>query len=223
MRWPVVRLIAAREIRDQTPRSPHALPHPRPARTHVPALRGCGVTVRRGDQGEETHRSAWSAPSTCPRPSPSVAPVAGAAGRACPDRAARFPRFSSTTSSPKTTSPPIPMAASSSSRTLPPPMRSSSRRGEVDAILVIDPDLAAKLERGEKPTVRVLAREGEENSKIAVRRLTGVLRLWIDEVRSVRFVRAGLPATSTCPSRSRTRSRTSPTRRRCSTSFATCS
>src|SRR5262245_29319030 len=64
---------------------------------------------------------------------------------------------------------------------------------KVDAILVIDPDLTAKLERGERPTVRVLGRDGEENSKLAVRRLTGVLKKWVDDVKAARFARAGLP------------------------------
>jgi sodium transport system permease protein len=64
---------------------------------------------------------------------------------------------------------------------------------QVDAIVVIDPDLAARLERGERPTIRVLGREGEENSKLAVRRVTGALRKWVADVKAVRFARAGLP------------------------------
>jgi len=66
----------------------------------------------------------------------------------------------------------------------------------VDAIVVIDPGLAATLERGDpgdKPAVRVLGRDGEENSKLAVRRVTGVLRKWAGEVKAARFVRRGLP------------------------------
>ncbi|MDB5308924.1 MAG: family transporter protein [Gemmataceae bacterium] len=65
---------------------------------------------------------------------------------------------------------------------------------EVDAIVVVDRDLAARLERGERPGVRVLGREGEENSKLAVRRVSGVLRKWVGEVKAARFARAGLPA-----------------------------
>ena len=55
---------------------------------------------------------------------------------------------------------------------------------QVDAILVVDPKLTKKLEDGERPTLRVLARDGEENSKLAVRRLTGVLHNWADEVKA---------------------------------------
>jgi sodium transport system permease protein len=64
---------------------------------------------------------------------------------------------------------------------------------EVDAIVAFDPDTAAKLERGEKATVRVLGRDGEENSKLAVRRVTSVLRKWAEDVKAAKFARAGLP------------------------------
>jgi sodium transport system permease protein len=65
---------------------------------------------------------------------------------------------------------------------------------EADAVLVVDPQLADKLERGEQPVVEVLAREGEENSKLAVRRLMGVLHAWSEGVKKARFARAGRPA-----------------------------
>lgn len=70
---------------------------------------------------------------------------------------------------------------------------------QVDAILVIDPELIKKLERGERPTVRVLARDGEENSKLTVRRLTGVLHSWLEDVKAARFARAGLPTNFDSP------------------------
>jgi sodium transport system permease protein len=63
---------------------------------------------------------------------------------------------------------------------------------QADAVLVIEPDFLAKLERGERPSVRVIGREGEENSKLAVRRLVLVLRRWADSVKTTRFARAGL-------------------------------
>jgi sodium transport system permease protein len=66
-------------------------------------------------------------------------------------------------------------------------------RREADALLVIEPDFLAKLENGERPTIRVSEREGEENSKLAVRRLVAVLRRWADGVKATRFTRAGLP------------------------------
>jgi sodium transport system permease protein len=63
----------------------------------------------------------------------------------------------------------------------------------LDAMIVVEPGLAAKLERGERPAVRVLGRDGEENSKLTVRRVTGLLRKWVADVKVVRFARQGLP------------------------------
>ncbi|QDU19399.1 ABC transporter permease subunit [Urbifossiella limnaea] len=65
---------------------------------------------------------------------------------------------------------------------------------EVDVVVVVEPGLAERLERGERPVVRVMGREGEENSKLAVRRVMGVLRKWAAGVKTARFARAGLPA-----------------------------
>jgi len=65
---------------------------------------------------------------------------------------------------------------------------------EIDALLVIDPDFQAKLDRGEKPVLQILGREGEENSKLAVQRLTAALRKWQARLRQVHFLRAGLPS-----------------------------
>ena len=64
---------------------------------------------------------------------------------------------------------------------------------EADAVVVIEPGAAAKMARGERPVVRVLGREGEENSKLAVQRVASALRRWADDVKAVRFARAGLP------------------------------
>jgi sodium transport system permease protein len=47
------------------------------------------------------------------------------------------------------------------------------------------------MERGERPELRVLGRDGEENSKLAVQRSTAVLHRWADDVKAVRFFRAG--------------------------------
>jgi sodium transport system permease protein len=72
-------------------------------------------------------------------------------------------------------------------------------RREADAILVIDPDFTAKLEHNERPVLRILGRDGEENSKLAIRRLTDILRDWADGLKAVRFARAGLPANFDSP------------------------
>ena len=64
---------------------------------------------------------------------------------------------------------------------------------QVDAVVVVDADTAAKLERGERPAMRVLGRDGEENSKLAVQRVTAVLHRWADDVKTAKFARNGLP------------------------------
>ena len=64
---------------------------------------------------------------------------------------------------------------------------------QVDAVIIVSPDAAAKLERGERPELRVLGRDGEENSKLAVQRVTDVLRRWAEDVKAARFARRGLP------------------------------
>lgn len=64
---------------------------------------------------------------------------------------------------------------------------------QIDAILVVDTELTAKMERGERPVLRILGRDGEENSKLAVQRLTGVLRKWVGDVKADRFARHNLP------------------------------
>ena len=45
----------------------------------------------------------------------------------------------------------------------------------VEGMLVVEPERAGRLESGERGRSRVLGSEGGENSRIAVRRLTGVL------------------------------------------------
>jgi sodium transport system permease protein len=63
----------------------------------------------------------------------------------------------------------------------------------VDAVVVIEPGTAEKLDRGERPAVRVLGSDGVEDSKLAVQRTTGVLNRWSSDVKAVRFFRAGKP------------------------------
>jgi sodium transport system permease protein len=68
------------------------------------------------------------------------------------------------------------------------------RAREVDALVVIPPDLLADLDRGSKPEVRILGREGDETSKLAVARADAILGRWRDHLKEVRFARRGLPA-----------------------------
>lgn len=67
-----------------------------------------------------------------------------------------------------------------------------SRRA--DAVLVVSPGLAADLDKREaKPAVKILQREGDAKSKATAKRLTAVVRAWEAKLREVRFQRAGLP------------------------------
>ncbi|HJZ91062.1 MAG TPA: ABC transporter permease subunit [Gemmataceae bacterium] len=68
------------------------------------------------------------------------------------------------------------------------------RNREVDAIVVIPPDVFAGVEKGTKPAVRILGRDGDQTSKLAVERVGAVLERWRARVKEVRFARRGLPA-----------------------------
>ena len=68
------------------------------------------------------------------------------------------------------------------------------RTRQADALLVVPPGFAADLnDPAKKPTLTVRGREGDDKSKIAVRRLTALVRHWEGQLRQERFVRRGLP------------------------------
>src|SRR4029079_17967904 len=64
---------------------------------------------------------------------------------------------------------------------------------QVHAILVIPDDFSAKLLGGGRPVIEVLTREGDEISKLATKRLSGVLANYRKALRQARFMREGLP------------------------------
>lgn len=64
---------------------------------------------------------------------------------------------------------------------------------QVDALLVIDPQFLDHLRQGIRPQVQILARDAEENSKLAMQRLNAVLRKWQARLKQVHLIRAGLP------------------------------
>ena len=61
-------------------------------------------------------------------------------------------------------------------------------------LLVVPPDFQEKLKLGERPVLEILGREGDEGSKLAVRRLGGIIRRYQQKFKEVRFARQGLPA-----------------------------
>lgn len=68
------------------------------------------------------------------------------------------------------------------------------RQREVDALLIIPPDVMAGIENGQKPEVRILGREGDDTSKLAVARVEAIVSHWRERLKEVRFARQGLPA-----------------------------
>jgi sodium transport system permease protein len=64
---------------------------------------------------------------------------------------------------------------------------------QIDVLLTVPPDFRDRLARGEAPAVELYAREGDDLSKLATRRLTNVLRLYRMALRQARFARGGLP------------------------------
>jgi len=64
----------------------------------------------------------------------------------------------------------------------------------VDLLLVVPSDLLASLDANGRANLDVYYREGDERSRLADRRLKGVLNRWEDQLKAVRFLRRGLPA-----------------------------
>jgi sodium transport system permease protein len=65
---------------------------------------------------------------------------------------------------------------------------------QVDTLLVVPADFLDKLRRNERPAITILGREGDETSKLAVKRLGAIAARWQQKMRQVRFARANLPA-----------------------------
>src|SRR5262245_7759206 len=197
MRWPVVRLIAAREVRDQL----------RDRRTlflilglpvlMCPLFVGVGLLFVAAIKEKKFVVGVVGA-EYLPKPQADVAPgpaaVAGVPAGYAYHHRREFPPLLVDDKFPEPYLAADPDGGRLVATTLPEADEGLLASRKVDAILVIDRELTAKLERGERPVVRVLGRDGEENSKLAVRRLTGVLKRWVDEVKATRFARLGLAA-----------------------------
>lgn len=196
MRWSVVRLIAAREVRDQL----------RDRRTlflilglpvlMYPLFVGVGVLFVTALKEKKLVVGVVGA-EHLPAAEPDLTPLAGGAGGAAHQLRAYPPLFgpdgqfappysaTALDSAPMTATP---LAAAPDAD-----LEARLAARQVDAVVVIEPGTADKLARGERPVVRVLGRDGEENSKLAVQRVTGVLGRWGDDVKAARFARRGLP------------------------------
>jgi len=67
----------------------------------------------------------------------------------------------------------------------------TSRR--IDAMVIFPPGLVADIEAGRRPRILIKDRDGDNISKLAGRRVGGVLNRWQLRLRGVRFARMGLP------------------------------
>jgi sodium transport system permease protein len=197
MRWSVVRLITAREVRDQL----------RDRRTlflilglpvlMYPLFVGVGILFITALKEKKFVVGVVGA-EHLPKPGPDLAPVGGRAAAAAQELRAYPPLFGDGGGfNPRYTS--EAGAAPLLVKTLP-EVGDEELKAKyldtraVDAVVRVEPGAAAKLEAPEgRAEVRVLGREGEENSKLAVQRVAAVLRRWADDVKAVRFARAGLP------------------------------
>ncbi|MEO2088282.1 MAG: ABC transporter permease [Gemmataceae bacterium] len=64
----------------------------------------------------------------------------------------------------------------------------------VQAVLVIPSGFAVDLEAGKRPKLTFLSRDGDDKSKVAVRRLGDIVGEWEKRAKAVRFQRDGKPA-----------------------------
>jgi len=65
---------------------------------------------------------------------------------------------------------------------------------QVDLLLVVPPGFLEQLQRGERPAVYVLTREGDERSRQTNMRFAGVLARWKKKLKETRLLRQGLAA-----------------------------
>jgi sodium transport system permease protein len=77
--------------------------------------------------------------------------------------------------------------------TLPDSDRGPLNRREVDVLLSVPADFRSRLEHGERPEVVVLSRDGDETSKLGAKRLSRVLGRYKKTLKNTRFARHGLP------------------------------
>lgn len=63
-----------------------------------------------------------------------------------------------------------------------------------DVLLLIPANLTEELKAGRRPTVTIRAREGDDKSKLAARRLSAILKVWKGKIAEKRNVERGLPA-----------------------------
>jgi sodium transport system permease protein len=63
---------------------------------------------------------------------------------------------------------------------------------QVDLLLIIPPDFQTRLQSGDRPAVYIMAREGDDRSRLVSARLNGVLGRWKKRIKEIRLLRIGL-------------------------------
>jgi sodium transport system permease protein len=194
MRWSVVRLIAVREVRDQL----------RDRRTlflilglpilMYPLFVGVGVLFITALK-EKKLKVGLVGAEHLPKPGADFTPALGGAGgavqqmRAYPPLVGENGQFLPRYASDAPDAVPLEVVGAQSEEEL----QALLAAGQVHAVIKVEPGTAEKLDRGERPTIRIDGIDGIEDSKLAVQRATGVLNRWSADVRAVRFFRAGKP------------------------------
>ncbi len=197
MRWSVVRLITAREVRDQL----------RDRRTlflilglpvlMYPLFVGVGILFITALKEKKFVVGVVGA-EHLPKQGPNLTPLLGGPGRAAQELRSYPALFEADGQFAPRYAADSPGSAPLVTKSLPELSDDDLRAKfldtrQVDAVVRIEPDIAGKLEKRKQPEIHILGREGEENSKLAVQRVASVLRRWADDVKAVRFARAGLP------------------------------
>lgn len=201
MRWSVVRLIAAREVRDQL----------RDRRTlflilglpvlMYPLFVGVGILFYTALK-EKKLVIGIVGERHLPKPQPDVTPAAGGAAGAV-QRMGAYPSLLGAdgqflphyaADAPDAAPLAVRLLDDQSDESL----QALLAARQVDAVIVIEPGTAEKLRAldgkpADRPVVRVLGSDGVENSKLATQRATGALNRWSADVKAARFVRAGKP------------------------------
>lgn len=63
---------------------------------------------------------------------------------------------------------------------------------QVDLLLIVPPDFQARLQSGDRPAVYIMAREGDDRSRLVSSRVHGVLARWKKRIKEIRLLRIGL-------------------------------
>jgi sodium transport system permease protein len=72
--------------------------------------------------------------------------------------------------------------------------RGPLERREVDVLLIVPGDFAARLAKGQRLDLGIRSRPGDDNSRLATKGVQGVLERWNGRLAQVRLLRHGLPA-----------------------------